>query len=420
MITPLNTILFQPLNAAFNDLGSLRDCPQISDPLLAEIGVRRVLETVQSGRDFLQLMPSLGLPEITLRAYFNALHSGRRLAVLKAVQQALQERMLPALRQQQDRLAAFPELNGREVWSGDGHEIAHACHEATRVDAKGVMKYDATQGIFARDLRTGWVRVLAQCRGNEHEWKTLTREMGQEWRLGSRPGTIWIYDPAAVDLGRWYKLKQTYGVYFISRFKDNLRPVHSIPLEWDRKDPRNEGVISDHRVGFNNSGEFRRIEYRDPETGTEYVFLTNDMKLPPGVIGQLYRLRWDIEKSFDEFESKLLEKKAWATSDNAKRMQNEFIALAHNLMLCLSRRLEQEEQITDEKIEKKYDAWIQAREQKAQAQSGKRVSIWIKKLRMATQFSCQFIRWLRNHLRFNAAYEAAVAALRPLMLKYLT
>jgi len=213
-------------------------------------------------------------------------------------------------------------------------------------------------------------------------------------------------------------LKQSYGVYFISRWKANLRPVHAIELSWDRQDRRNDGVLSVQRAGFDNCGEFRRIEYRDPETGTVHVFLTSDMTLVPGLIAQLYRLRWDIEKSFDVYESKYGETKAWASSDTAKRMQNEFIALTYNLMLGLARKLEQEQGITDVKVEKKYDQWLEQRALVAQPQQ-RQVSIWVKALRRATQMSLQYIRWLRNHLRTRTAYEEAVECLRPLMLAYL-
>jgi len=50
-------------------------------------------------------------------------------------------------------------------------------------------------------------------------------------------------------------------------------------------------------------GEFRRIRYQDPESGEIYEFLTSEFHLPPGIIAQLYRLRWDIEKFFDVCEN---------------------------------------------------------------------------------------------------------------------
>ena len=149
-----------------------------------------------------------------------------------------------------------------------------------------------------------------------------------------------------------------------------------------------------------------------------YEFLTSGLILPPGVIVQLYRLRWDIEKVFDVFESKFRETKAWASADTAKRMQNEFIAMAFNLMLALAGKLEREHGITDVKVEQKYNHWLQQREEQAQ-ELQRSVSPWVKGLRRATQLSLQYIRWLRNHLRSRTVYAAAVVLLRPLMLAYL-
>ena len=73
---------------------------------------------------------------------------------------------------------------------------------------------------------------------------------------------------------------------------------------------------------FNNLGQLRRVRYQDPETHEIHTFLTSEYTLPPGIIALLFRLRWDIEKSFDEFENKLAEKKAWATSKTAKTIQS--------------------------------------------------------------------------------------------------
>ena len=76
----------------------------------------------------------------------------------------------------------------------------------------------------------------------------------------------------------------------------------------------------------------RRVKYRDPTTGNEYSFLTNEMTLPPRVIAFLYQKRWDIEKVFDEFKNKLGQKKAWAKSDTSKIQQALFMTTTHNLM----------------------------------------------------------------------------------------
>jgi len=415
MDIPLYSVFLQALTQLFPTLGPDRGGLAWSDLDFITTNVWRVAETAQSGRDFVQQMPALGLPPPSVKVYFDTLRSPRRLHRVQQVQAALFQELQRGLGTLRDRLAAFPELAGRQVWAADGHAIEHATHDAPRRSSHGTWVRDPSHGIFALDLRTGLARVLAQCPGREHEIKTLKRADARQW---GPKGTLGIYDPALIDFRYWYVLKQTFGVYIISRWKANLQPVHAIDLDWDRQDPRNAGILAVQRVGFNNSGESRKIVYQDPETHLVYEFLTSDMTLPPGVIVQLYRLRWDIEKVFDVFESKFQETKAWASTDTAKRMQNEFIVMAFNLMLALAGKLEREEGITDVKVARKYTGWMQHREAQAQAQQ-RSVSPWVKVLRRATQLSLQFIRWLRNHLRSRTPYAKAVVLLRPLMLAYL-
>ena len=81
--------------------------------------------------------------------------------------------------------------------------------------------------------------------------------------------------------------------------------------------------------------------------------MTNEMNLPPGLIAFLYKLRWDIEKIFDEKKNKLEEKKSWAKGPIAHSQQAHFTCLAHNLMVLLGRCLDTNEGIRDVKVDKK-------------------------------------------------------------------
>ena len=92
----------------------------------------------------------------------------------------------------------------------------------------------------------------------------------------------------------------------------------------------------------------RIICYTDPVSGQSYEFLTNEMDLPPGVIVELYRRRWEAEKVFDEIKNKLGEKKAWATSLVAKEAQALLIAITHNLFVRYEQELEREHGVTNE------------------------------------------------------------------------
>jgi hypothetical protein len=407
------------LAPALNLLPSLNHCRDdltFSDTEFITLGVRRINSFHPSGRSFLQSARQCELTEVSVKAYFGAASSPRRLAMIHELNGALAPQITAAV----DRFAAFPELAGRDVLALDGHDIRHATHEAQATTANGQRKVpDTVTGVFLRDLRTGAARVLAQTEGHQHEWAAVKARPWSDfhWRPGAK-GTILVIDPVAVDFAFLRGAKFKGGFTVITRTKQNLVVREARPLEWNKQSRQNQGVLSDERVRFGEPGEFRRIRYRDPETGEILEFLTTEFHLPPGVIAQLYRLRWDIEKFFDVCENLLAEKRAWGTGPVPAQVQNEFLVLVHNLLLLLSGRLETQEGIRDEKVETKYAAALKVREKVARLQ-GKRVSLWVRALRRITRWSSQFTRWLQDAILHAWDWDEGVAKLKPLMRAYL-
>ena len=415
----LSDALLQPALALIPQLETHFPGLDYSDAEFVGLGLRRILQSVQSGRDLLQQVRSAELSEASVRAYFGALNSGRRCSMLTELNRALlaQARRVGAL--PADRLAGIPELQGRQVFAVDGHAIAHATHEEPKTTLKGRPLIPPSRGVFWRNLRDDSAGVLAQTHGHEHEWAAVKRTAWKDFPGHGQPRTLLIIDSVAVDFAFLRAAKHGGGFFVITRSKEGLKPREVKPLLWDRSDRRNAGIIRDERVSFDAPGEFRRIAYVDPETGTEYEFLTTDFTLPPGVVAALYRRRWDIEKLFDVFENKLNERKAWATGPVPGRVQNEFLALLFNLALLLRTRLEREEGIRDHKAEEKYAIRLKERETKART-LGRTVSPWVKALYLRpTQLSCQFLRWLRDAWQQRWEYTKAVAVVRPLMEAYL-
>jgi hypothetical protein len=240
--------------------------------------------------------------------------------------------------------------------------------------------------------------------------------------VSTPPGTAALLpvliDPVAVDFEFLRGAKFKGGFTVITRTKQNLVAREVRPLAWNRKDRRNQGVLSDERVRFGEAGEFRRVRYQDPETGEIHELLTTEFHLPPGIIAQLYRLRWDIEKFFDVCENLLAEKRAWGAGPVPAQVQNEFLVLVHNLFLLLSGRLEAEEGIRDEKVEIKYEAALKRRSQAARW-VGKTVSPWVRALRRITRWSSQFTRWLQDAILHDWDWRYGIEKLKPLMRAYL-
>ena len=94
--------------------------------------------------------------------------------------------------------------------------------------------------------------------------------------------------------------------------KENMKLEACSGFAFDRKDPVNVGVIADQLVGTSQGVMMRRVRYQDPLTRQLFEFVTSEHSLQPGWIAHLYRLRWNIEKVFDEFKNKLSETKSWA------------------------------------------------------------------------------------------------------------
>ena len=415
--TPLVRDAF--LDPAFSLLSGLdhyRDGLDYSDTEFITLGVRRINAFHPSGRSFLQSARQCEVTEVSVRAYFGAASSPRRLALIHELNTALSRKIAATA----DRFADFPELAGRDVLALDGHDIAHATHEPKATLASGRREVpDTVTGIFLRNLRTGAARVLAQTEGHQHEWSAVKARPWSDfhWHPEAQ-GTILVIDPVAVDFEFLRGAKFKGACTVITRTKTNLVVREARPLEWDQKDRRNHGVLSDERVRFGEPGEFRRIRYQDPETGEMHEFLTTEFHLAPGIIAQLYRLRWDIEKFFDVCENLLAEKRAWGSGPVAAQVQNEFLVLVHNLLLLLSIRLEEQEGIRDEKVERKYEAALQNRN-KAAKLNGKKVSPWVRALRRITRWSSQFTRWIQDAILYGWDWKSGIQKLKPLMQAYL-
>jgi hypothetical protein len=416
MSHPVTDAFLAPALHLVESLDHHRPDLDFSDPEFVTLGIRRIMSRFPSGRAFLQSVRQCDVSEVSLRAYFGAASSTRRLHMLHE----LNARLASEVGAAEDRFAAFPELAGRDVLAIDGHDVRRACHEPEAFVASGRMAVpDTVTGVFLRNLRTGAARVLAQTEGHQHEWAAVKAQPWSQflWRPDAR-GTVLVIDPVAVDFEFLRAAKIKAGITVITRMKSNLVVVRSRELAWDSTDPRNDGVLKDERVGFDTLGEFRRVTYRDPETAEIYEYLTTEFHLPPGVIAQLYRLRWDIEKFFDVCENLLGETKAWGTGPIPAQVQNEFLVMTHNLLLLISRRLEEQEGIRDEKVETKYRAALDVRQRLAAARGGK-LSPWVRTLRQMTRWSSQFVRWLSDALVHGWEWSLAIIKLRPLMIAYL-
>ena len=98
------------------------------------------------------------------------------------------------------------------------------------------------------------------------------------------------------------------------------------PKTWKRRLAR--GIVSDIVGTFTvykstkvYPEELRKVICIDPEDGSKYIFLTNNLTATASLISELYRNRWSVELFFKWVKQHLRVKKFWGTSENAVRIQ---------------------------------------------------------------------------------------------------
>lgn len=180
-------------------------------------------------------------------------------------------------------------------------------------------------------LHTVLADLLPQCvvltDGKTHDL-TVARE------LTFAPGDLLILDRAYIDYDWLFHLHQQ-GVWFVTRLKTNA----CYEVVDRRKATAGGPILADELIRLNSPhgraaypARLRRVHYRDPETGKEYVFLTNRLDLTAQEIAQLYRQRWQIELFFKWIKQHLKIKAFYGTSKNAVLIQVWTALIAYLLL----------------------------------------------------------------------------------------
>jgi len=345
--------------------------------------------------------------------FFASLSSPRRLALLGELNTLLCGKMRSCL---PDRLAALPGIEDFDIYAGDGHFHRSAAHDPRdENDRKQPVGH-----LYSRCLRTGALRHLTAMddvlNKKEHDMHALKRIEIKALRHEAKTGrkVLIVYDRAVINYDQWHQWKQGSGIYVLTRTKENLVFELVRSLDFDCSDPINAGVLADELVkpSSGKAVTLRRITFKDIVSGEVYEYLTNVLseQISPGVLAFLYRSRWGIEKSFDEFKNHLGEQKAWATSATAKCMQAQFLCITMNLFLLMEHQLATEEGIRNEPEEKRRAQRLD----KAQQEAKKHNTILPKALFLVTamsQVGVKLIRWVSANWVLKVPWKQACMAL---------
>ena len=407
-------LFFAPVEPLLEACAHQRPCPELSDWQWVRMGIERVIKDERSGRSFLQdwaMGEGRGTP-VQVSHFFQSLKSPRRLRLVEELSRTLAAAM-PS--HPCSLVPQIEELAKIDLYAGDGHYHAASAHDQP---IKG--KRRAVGHFYTLNLRSHGLTHLTACdlqggrKKAEHDMHALKRLSIAQLRQGAAKGrqVLYIWDRAGIDLRQWHRWKQAGGLYFLSRAKENLKITRYGGIDFDREDPLNAGVLSDEHAATETAGVMcRYIRYRCPQSGTAYAFITNQMKIRPGVLAWLYLRRWDIEKTYDTFKNKLTEQKAWGASGTAKTMQAQFLCLGHNLMVLLENITQKRFGVENSKEITRAHKRIKQIRETCEAKGQERSPLY-ENPRKRSQLTLKFIRWLRYHLRLNSLLSEALASLR--------
>lgn len=184
------------------------------------------------------------------------------------------------------------------------------------------------------DLRGSIPTFIRVSSGKMHEVNVLDE-------LWFEPGAFYVMDKGYLDFGRLFRLHQ-HAAFFVMRAKSNLacarresRPVDkSTGLRSDQAI-----VLTGPVVSHKYPEPLRRISYYDTEHTRKLVFLTNNFTLPPLVIAELYRCRWQVELFFKWIKQHLRIKAFYGTSQNAVKTQVWIAVCVYVLVAILKKEL---------------------------------------------------------------------------------
>jgi hypothetical protein len=157
--------------------------------------------------------------------------------------------------------------------------------------------------------------------------------------LVPEPGAFYLLDRGYTDFDRLHVLHEA-GSFFVIRAKSNLRFKRRYSRAVDRIgtqvlcDQMGTLEIYYSRQGYPSA--VRRVVVRD-EDGKRIAFLTNNTSLAPATIGELYRLRWQVELFFKWIKQHLRIKSFFGTSENAVKTQI-WIAVATYVLIAIVKK----------------------------------------------------------------------------------
>lgn len=142
--------------------------------------------------------------------------------------------------------------------------------------------------------------------------------------------SIYCFDRGYIDYG-WFQTIDDKKAFFVTRLKENM-PYRVMSGDFIGT----AGITSDERIKMSTGRypkELRLVRYYDRQRDEVFDFITNNFTLPPKVIADIYKSRWQIEAFFKWIKQNLKIKTFLGTSENAV-MTQVWVAMCYFLLLA--------------------------------------------------------------------------------------
>lgn len=223
-------------------------------------------------------------------------------------------------------------------------DIDSACYavDATSIDVCLTLipwaQFVSTKGSVKMhtqmDIRGSVPTYISITSGKVHDTKFLDD-------ITYEAGAFYILDRGYLDFARLHTIN-TSGAFFVIRGKKNM----VFRRRYSNQVNTAAGILTDQTIMLTGiktreyyPSPLRRVKCRDAETGTTYVFLTNNFTVSAESIALLYRNRWQVELFFRWIKQHLKIKVFWGRSQNAVKTHIYIALCAYLLVAILKKRL---------------------------------------------------------------------------------
>lgn len=260
--------------------------------------------------------------------------------------------------------STLADANEKRDWRIYANFAQSLIQEARRLYAGESLGLDLDQTVYALDASTidlclalfPWARfrrakgaiklhTLLDLSGNIPTFLHITAGNVNEVRILDEllieAGSIYVMDRGYTDFARLYRLHQSQA-FFVIRGKRGL----DFQRRYSRPVDRSTGLICDQTIvlqgpktSIRYPDPLRRIRVRDLESGKRITLLTNNFDLPPKIVADLYRSRWQVEIFFKWIKQHLRIKAFYGTSENAVKTQIWIAVSVYVLVAIVKKRL---------------------------------------------------------------------------------